>query len=116
MSSAYLLKRFVGYPAALDDERHVVLFLLLAGQVGCLVNASVGIFSLFILGLLPAADMFGNWLTWWGGDILGVLNVAPLMMILAGHPRTIWKSRGLNADVPLLLTLSVVVSVFLYVR
>ncbi|MFZ6681005.1 CHASE domain-containing protein [Undibacterium sp. Tian12W] len=116
MSSVYLLKRFVGYPAALDDERHVALFLLLAGPVGCLVNASVGIFSLFTLGLLPVADMFGNWLTWWVGDILGVLIVAPLVMILAGHPRTIWKSRGLNVGVPLLLTLSVVVSVFLYVR
>jgi len=116
MYSAYLLKRFVGYPAALDDERHVAFFLLLAGPVGCLINASVGIFSLYTFGLLPATDMFGNWLTWWVGDILGVLIVAPLVLILTGHPRTIWKSRRLNVGVPLLLTLSVVVSVFLYVR
>lgn len=116
MSSVYLLKRFVGYPAALDDKRHVTLFLLLAGPAGCLVNASVGIFSLFTFGLLPAADMFGNWFTWWIGDILGVLIVAPLIMIEMGHPRTIWKSRRLNVGLPLLLTLSVVVSVFLYVR
>ncbi|MES2040461.1 MAG: CHASE domain-containing protein [Pseudomonadota bacterium] len=116
MSSTYLLKRFVGYPAALDDERHVALFLLLAGPVGCLINASVGIFSLFTLGLLPAVDMFGNWLTWWIGDILGVLIVAPLVMILIGHPRTIWKSRRFNVAIPLMLTLSVVVAVFLYVR
>ncbi|MFZ6874201.1 CHASE domain-containing protein [Undibacterium sp. Di27W] len=116
MASAYLLKRFIGYPAALDGERHVAFFLLLAGPVGCLVNASVGIISLFSLGLLPAADMFGNWFTWWVGDILGVLIVAPLVMILIGHPRTIWKSRRLNVGFPLLLTLSVVVAVFLYVR
>lgn len=114
--STYIIKSLVGYPAALDTERHVALFLLLAGPVGCLINASIGIFSLFTLGLLPVTDMFGNWLTWWIGDILGVLIVAPLVMILIGQPRTIWKSRRLNVGVPLLLTLSVVVSIFLYVR
>ena len=42
--------------------------------------------TLFMLGLMPAAVLQRNVLTWWVGDALGALAIAPLVIFLAKGP------------------------------
>ncbi len=38
---AYLIKRFVGFPNALVDDKSILLFLLLGGPLSCLLPATI---------------------------------------------------------------------------
>ncbi|MES2297591.1 MAG: CHASE domain-containing protein [Pseudomonadota bacterium] len=113
---AWLIRRWVGYPNALDKEWRIIRFLLLAGPVGCLVNASAGVGALHAFGLVAWQDVPVNWVTWWIGDTLGVLTISPIVLIAWGEPRDIWLRRRLSVGLPLLATLSLVVVAFLFVR
>jgi diguanylate cyclase (GGDEF)-like protein len=53
--------------------------------LGCLVNPTVGTAGQSLAGLLDPAWRGESWLTWWLGDVSGVLVVAP-MIIAWGTP------------------------------
>src|SRR5439155_11588132 len=40
---AFLVRRFVGFPTSLTEQKDVLRFLLLGGPVSCVVNASAGV-------------------------------------------------------------------------
>src|SRR5712691_10432801 len=61
IAGAFLVRRFVGYPTALDDERKIIRFLVLGGPVSCLVNTTLGVTSLFFAGHIPLANYLFNW-------------------------------------------------------
>ena len=113
---AGLFRRFITYPSGLDSNTDILRFVLLCAPLGCLVAASVGIASLFSLGMLGSEEITNNWLTWWIGDTLGVLVLTPVCMILAGEPRQLWRSRRLNVMLPQLFTLVSVIFAFVLVR
>src|SRR5439155_167067 len=50
---------------------------------GCLVNATVGTGGLTAAGLLDPARRGESWLTWWLGDVSGVLVAAPMILAWA---------------------------------
>jgi PAS domain S-box-containing protein len=111
--SAYLVRRAVGFPTPLSRERDIGAFLGLGGPVSCLINATVGVTSLLLVGKIPWAAYFHNWWTWWMGDTMGVLIVTPLLLSWLAEPRDIWRRRRLTVSVPLVGTfaLAVVVAV-----
>ncbi|MFZ5723477.1 MAG: PAS domain S-box protein [Pseudomonadota bacterium] len=61
--------------------------LLCAGAVAAVVSAAVGMFVFSVAGLLPPADVPYRFLSWWQGDFLGVLIVAPIVLRIAGRRR-----------------------------
>jgi hypothetical protein len=88
--------------SALDSARDVGRFLMLA-PLTCLVNATMSVSALHWLGLISAAERWPNWVNWWAGDTVGVLLVAPLVWIICGRPRPLWRRRaraGRPAPVP----------------
>lgn len=116
LCGVWLVRRFVGYPSSLSREWHVLLFLVLGGPVASLVNASIGTGTLLQAGIINKANFLSNWATWWVGDTLGVLVITPLLLIAFGEPRSIWRSRRFNVGIPLLVSLFVVVTAFIFVR
>src|SRR5439155_5684506 len=50
---AWLVRRSLGLPIALNDEKDIGKFLFLGGPVSCLVNATVGVGSLILWGSIP---------------------------------------------------------------
>lgn len=96
------MRRAVGYPAPLDEVWQLVRFLLLA-PVCCVVSPSLSLLLLWPLGLISAHDLPGNWLTWWVGDTRGVLVGLPLIFVLIGEPRALWRSRAATVALPMLL-------------
>ncbi|WP_289083478.1 CHASE domain-containing protein [uncultured Spongiibacter sp.] len=111
--SVYLLRRFIGYPITLDTSSDVLKFFVLVCGGGSMLNASVGTAALWQAGALAAGNIPYNWFTWWVGDGLGVMLVAPLIFVYRAQPRGIWRSR--NRVLPWVQLLASVVIVLLYV-
>lgn len=111
---ARLVKRFVGFPSTLGKERDISRFMILAGPLACLVNASVGASSLLVTGLIQQQDYMFSWFTWWVGDTIGVMIAAPLMFILFAEPRELWWRRRISVATPLLLLLIAAISLFIW--
>jgi MASE1 len=82
-----ILRRAIGYPAPLDNGRDISRFLLLS-PVSCLTSATLSLAGLSVLGAVARPDLATSWISWWIGDTLGVLVVLPLMLVVAGEPRT----------------------------
>ncbi|MHB1668940.1 MAG: ATP-binding protein [Thiomonas sp.] len=92
-------------------------FLVLTGPLACLVSATVGTLALYALRGLPIADMVPNWVTWYAGDTLGVLVLAPMILLTLPHARNGWRRRIAAIVIPLLGTAALLeAGSFLYNR
>ena len=101
-ATGMILRGAIGYPAPLDNGRDITRFLLLS-PIGCLISATLSLAGLAALGVVERPDLITSWISWWIGDTLGVLVVLPLMLVAAGEPRALWRSRALPVAVPMLL-------------
>jgi PAS domain-containing protein len=110
-----VLRRAVGYPAALDNPRDLLLFLVLA-PIFCFTSATFSLSGMWALGTVQSTDLLINWMTWWVGDTLGVLVALPLMLVIGGEPRSLWRSRGRFVAVPMVLCFGLFVAIFIRVN
>ncbi|KGK41559.1 hypothetical protein LH51_13810 [Nitrincola sp. A-D6] len=96
-----LLKR----PESLAKDPDLLKFLLFAGPLSCVIASSVGVFSRYWFGSLPAEELWAEWLIWWAGDTLGVLLFTPVILLLWQDRRTKALQVGAHRIVfPLLIT------------
>ncbi len=75
-----LLKRFQFHPE-FDRQRDVGWFIV-AASVGMTVSATWGISSLYLAGMVSPETTNSSWRSWWMGDTVGVLLVAPLLLTI----------------------------------
>jgi PAS domain S-box-containing protein len=68
-----------------------------------------------MLGVIASADLMMNWMTWWVGDTLGVLLAIPLVLVLGGEPRRLWRSRTTSVALPMILFFGLFVAIFVRV-
>jgi signal transduction histidine kinase/integral membrane sensor domain MASE1 len=113
LAAATLIRRFAARSIELTNERQVFVFFLIAGPIGCLTNATIGIATLVLSGAVPMSAAAFNWWTWWVGDSIGALIFAPLILMWLGE-RKQWRSRRLVVTIPLLAMLGAAVLVFVY--
>jgi len=109
-----ILSRAFGYPAPLDNGRDLPRFLFVS-PVFCLTSATLSLGGLSILGVVQLPDLAPSWVSWWIGDTLGVLIVSPLMLVIAGEPRSLWRSRVKPVALPMLLFFALFVAIFVRV-
>jgi PAS domain S-box-containing protein len=110
-----LLRRVIGYPAALDNPRDL-LFLLVLSPLFCLTSASLSLVGMWALGAVQSGDLPSNWMTWWAGDTLGVLVALPLLLVLFAEPRDLWRSRIWSVAIPALLCFGLFIAIFIRVN
>jgi signal transduction histidine kinase/integral membrane sensor domain MASE1/ActR/RegA family two-component response regulator len=108
------LRRAVGYPAPLDNGRDLTRFLLLSPAF-CITSATVSLAGLLAFGVVELPDLTTNWVSWWIGDTLGVLVGLPLILVVAGEPRSLWRSRALSVALPMVLFFVLFVTIFVRV-
>ncbi len=91
-----LVRRRFGRPLGLGSVNDVLGLVLILGPVGCLVSASFGTASLWLMGSLPPGSLFHNWQTWWLGDLFGVLVVVPLVLFAPWwqRPPILWRGHS----------------------
>ena len=87
LAGGYLVRRFVGFPTGLTEERTIGAFLALGGPASCVISPTIGTTSLLAAGAITPPQYLFSWWTWWVGDTIGVLLATPLVLIWTGLPR-----------------------------
>jgi PAS domain S-box-containing protein len=114
LTGAHLIRRFVGFPTALTEERAIGKFLVLGGPASCMVNASISVTILLATGAITLPQYLFSWSTWWIGDTIGVLLVTPLVLIWTAEPRPLWRRRRSHVAIPLMICSALVIAFFVY--
>lgn len=76
----YLLRRYTGFRGSLDRVQHVFGFVVLAAGFSTMVSATIGVTSGYLGGVIPPSAITRAWQTWWLGDAMGDLVLAPLLL------------------------------------
>ncbi len=77
---AYLLRTRASGPFVLDDLGSVRRLVVVAAPLAALASGTIGVTSLFASRALGAEAFGPALLTWWAGDYLGALVVAPVLL------------------------------------
>ena len=110
--SAGLLLRSMGFRNSFDRAKDVSTFVL-GVLLSTMVSATVGNLSLR-LGQASSWENFGSlWLTWWLGDSIGGLVVAPLLLTWGSKGRE-WLPTKRYLEAALLLSLLSVASMMTF--
>jgi PAS domain S-box-containing protein len=110
-----LLRRTIGHASALDTLHDLLCFLLLT-PIFCLTSATLSVAGLWAVSDLKSIDIVPNWVTWWVGDTLGVLVGLPVVLVFAGQPRELWRSRAPSVALPMILSFGLFTAIFVLVR
>ncbi len=112
--AAYLVNRFARGGRVFDRVGDIIRFTLLAAVLSTTVAASLGVLSLASGGLVSAADAPRVWLTWWLGDAVGDLVIAPFLILWIGvKPVPQWtRNQFLEAVALALVTALVTFALF----
>ncbi len=109
---AYALKKFFNFHNAIDRVQDVIGLTIVA-LFSTTISASIGTITLMLLGRTEWID-FGNiWTTWWIGDLLGALVVAPILLVwLSSSPRI--QGKRYYIDGVILLSVITLVSWYVF--
>jgi diguanylate cyclase (GGDEF)-like protein/PAS domain S-box-containing protein len=91
LAGAYLVNRFARGSKAFDRTQDIFKFALFAGMISTAVSATVGVTSLCLGGFARWPSYGSIWLTWWLGDGVSNVVVAPLLMLWSRRPRLRWR-------------------------
>lgn len=80
-----LIERVAPGAAALDNLKQYG-GLLLGGGLAAAISALIGVLSWFAGGYVAADEVLHRMLSWWQGDMLGVMLVAPLLLLARSRP------------------------------
>ncbi len=108
---AWLVHRIFGPGNPLERGSSVPAFLVLAGPLACLPNPLWSIAWLRAAGYVAPAETLPHLLTWWVGDTLGVILVAPLALTWLAREEGGF-GRWITLLIPLALCLTSVVFLF----
>lgn len=90
---AFLLHRLAGFRNALDRRRDVLALIVLAAIFSTMLSAFVGVAALALGGIVSFGAYASVWVKWWLGDMMGVLVVAPPLLVCLSHPRPVLSPR-----------------------
>ncbi len=87
LGGALAVRSLPGFHGSLERFKDVVGLAALAAVASPVVGATLGVASLGLGGLVAPADFARIWATWWAGDLVGILIVAPAWLTWAHAPR-----------------------------
>jgi len=97
---------YVGFRTQFDRLSDVLALVFLGALASTLVSANVGASALVLAGGVPPGRFLTTWSVWWTGDAMGVLIVAPLLLV-ARHwrwPRAVRPIRWIEVAALLVST------------
>ncbi len=93
---AVTLLQKVSFDFELRRLRDVLAFVAFAVILSPLIIAAVVTLSLSLVSAIDAAAVLSTWQTWWSGSALGVLIVAPVIMVWSDFPYHLPSRRQIN--------------------
>jgi len=88
---AFLVRRFANGCNAFDRAEDFFRFIVFAGMISTAISATVGVTSLALGSFARWDDYFAIWSTWWAGDLVSNVIIAPLLLVWAAKPVPRWK-------------------------
>ncbi|MCX6026915.1 MAG: MASE1 domain-containing protein [Chloroflexi bacterium] len=85
VAAVYCLDKIVGFHHEIDRIRDVV-GLVLVSLICTIIGATIGTITLMLTGNGIWQSFWAIWFTWWIGDLLGALVVAPLLLTWKSFP------------------------------
>ena len=79
LAGGWLLNRLCGGRHALEGVRSISIFVPLVALGSTTISATLGVFSLNLGGFV--SNYPATWLTWWLGDMVSDLIIAPALLI-----------------------------------
>ena len=111
---AYAVKRYAGFPNGLRNEKSVLLFLAYGGVLSTTINSTLSVAMLVATGKTPLANALNNWLTWWSGDLFGVIIFTPLALVWLLKDADAWRQRQLVITLPILVMFALTAGAVVY--
>lgn len=93
VAGAFLVNRYARGRFAFERSRDVFRFAAFAALGSTTISASGGVGSLWLGGFLDPARSGTVWLTWWLGNMVADVVLAPVIMLWFTHPRPRWSAR-----------------------
>ncbi|MBN1006429.1 EAL domain-containing protein [Amphritea pacifica] len=116
VGAVWLIYRFFGRMPDLIDDKQITLFLLIIGPLASLAASLMAIMTLLVFGVIGWENFFISWLTWWIGDTIGAIVVAPMLLALFAGPQSTLFTRKWAIVLPMSGLLMVIVILFLITR
>ncbi|MGW2769767.1 MASE1 domain-containing protein [Streptomyces sp. NPDC001275] len=106
---SYALLRRTGFRTQMNRLQDALALVFLGAFIGMLISATVGSSTLHHAHALPPGGFWLTWWVWWTGDAMGVLLVAPLLLVLrsAHSPKDTPPSRWAEASLLVAATIGV---------
>jgi PAS domain S-box-containing protein len=104
--AGHLVNRFVGWRSLLHRGRGLVVFVMVAALASTAISTTVGVTSLSWAGFAAWSEYGRIWLTWWLGDAVGAIVVAPVLLLWATQGRPNW-SRAQMVELSLVVVVLV---------
>ena len=115
-AQAWVAARLVRGAAGTDDpigeQVSSLWWLLAAGPLACLVNATWSVVWLLLTARISLPDCPFSWITWWAGDTVGVLVFTPLLLVAAAPHDHAWREGRWKVVAGLLLAFVIVFAMF----
>jgi PAS domain S-box-containing protein len=99
--AVYLIKYFCKEKHPLYGGRSVMILLFVGAFICCIINSVIGVFTLSFVNTISWEQLKYIWLTWWLGDCMGLITVAPFLLAwlykkpLKETARPSWELTGL---------------------
>ena len=113
MTGAFFVFRFAGGRAAMKRSPDIFKFAFLGGMASAAIAATFGAGSLIWGGFASRNEFSAIWSTWWLGDAVGVVIVAPLLLLWDSNPFVRWRLRSVLEAAGLLACL-VLIGLFVF--
>jgi integral membrane sensor domain MASE1 len=92
LAAATLIRRSIGVRDHFAHGEDVVKFVAFAA-LSATIAASVGLVPLSFANSLSWPELLRNWLTWWQGDLSGIVIVTPLLLTWCSRDALRWNPR-----------------------
>ncbi|MGH9577502.1 MAG: diguanylate cyclase, partial [Terriglobales bacterium] len=115
LAGASLIRRSIGVPHRFEHGEDVVKFVAFSA-VAATIAPTVALAPLSLANSLSFSELLRNWLTWWQGDISGIVIVTPLLLTWSARDALRWNARYAYESICfVLLLLIAAIAVFGYV-
>ena len=109
LAAVWLLSRFKDFQPTLQNASDYVL-LIFIGSVVAALAASVGILTLASAGILLPDAFFMGWLSWWRGNLLGIVMLAPALLVWRNWPVGWMRGKGRSLETLMFILLAFLTS------
>ncbi|MDO6565038.1 EAL domain-containing protein [Amphritea sp. 1_MG-2023] len=99
--AAWLVHRFLGGVPTLIDDKHITLFLLIIGPLASVFSSLLANITLLVFGVIGSEHFFVSWLTWFVGDSIGAIVIAPVLLALFANRESSLHSRKWTIVLPM---------------